>query len=359
MAFRWDIPERLIYTCNCGWFDKGHANGVAAGKLWKNILDEKDKYRQNRLDGYKLTYSQDTISAGITFNKHSQDFFIKGNLSNIEKEQVALAIFQEVSLGFEQQQLSSGIKGFFVENFGPASGFSEEDLVSNIAGFYKAMRGTIWENLCKPVSKEASLKIWDTDGPVGWNKNHTFLPKFHECDECPANPQFPFEYQVIKPIEKGILHFDFDPNGALAMLDESQLRFQRNLFSGAYFSGFGYRTIPREVTLTVGLNESLYHFARRALIKAAFVMMLPLWEQMDFAEQFYPLNVGSKVINDFKLNYTSGDPSDDRDNSVKVSEFNALSGKDFTYRLDDQEHNELKKRKEHYTFTSPRRFFAN
>lgn len=359
MAYRSDIVDGyLVYTCNCGWIDKGHANGIAAKNLWKDLLNEADKYRQNGIEGFKVPFAETTAKFGITFNKQSQDFFVKKNLSNVEKEQVALAIFQEVSLGFEKQQLSSGIKGFFVENFGPASGFSEEDLVSNIVGFYDSIRGSSWKSLCNPVKNiQTSLDIWDRDGAVGWNKNYTFLPKFHKCDECSETPSFPFEYQTIQPSQKGVLHFDFEPNSAMHIIGESQRLFQRNLFSGDYISGFGYRTIPKEITIPVGTNESSYYFARRALIQAAFVMQLPLWERLDFADTFFPLNVDPKVIADFKLNWTGGDPSNDKDSKVKTSDFKAIRGEHLTYTLSVKQYNELRKRKENYIYNSPQRFF--
>lgn len=316
MAFRWDIPEKLIYTCNCGWFDKGHANGVSARRLWNDISAEKDKYRQNGLNGYKVTYSQDTTAGGITFNKYSRNFFIKENLSDAEKESVALSIFQEISLGFETQQLSSGITGFIVENLGPASGFSEEDLVSNIAGFYKALRSTDWEKLCKPVSAEASFKIWDRDGPVGWNKNRTFLPNFHECDECSETPQFPFEYQTIKPIEKGILHFDFDEVFATRPFGEywtpyplDALRNRFGFHDGDFdFSasrgnfGLGFISVPKKVRIDIKEGESQYFFARRALMIAGFNAGLNFREQLDFADEFYPITESLGNMNKFSMN---------------------------------------------------------
>lgn len=342
MAFRWDIPKKLIYTCNCGWFDKGHANGSGPSRLWKDLTNATDKYRQNGIEGFKVNYFQDTVAGGITFNKHSQDFFVKGNLSDVEKAQVALAIFQEVSLGFEAQQISGGIKGFFVENFGPASGFSEEDLVSNIAGFYKALRQTDWVSLCKPVSEEASLKIWDRDGPVGWNKNRIFLPNFHKCDECSDNPQFPLEYQSIQPLQKGILHFDFDKTGARPLYDGSRnpflfdRGFNRNPF------GLGFLEIPKQVKLQVNQGESQYLFCRRALMQAGFVAGLYSFEQWEYADKFYPLGQSFEKMSSPQMDWKNGDPSSDGQKVIKPTEFADLYGEEFTYNLSQEQQDALK-----------------
>ena len=118
----------------------------------------------------------------------------------------------EVSLGFENVQVSLSAL--------TDSGFSEEDLVSNLIGFYAVVHESLdWRTLCRPVSKEASLKIWDAKGSVGSRKNKTFAPKFHECDECQAKhhiirPQFPALFNSIQPASKGI---DFDEATAAAV----------------------------------------------------------------------------------------------------------------------------------------------
>ena len=87
---------------------------------------------------------------------------------------------------------------------------SEEDLVSNLIGFYRALFPLIEvDELCKPVSVEASKKIWNTDGPVGVKKNKSFTPRFHKCDECKNTPAFPQQFQVISAAPKGILFQDY------------------------------------------------------------------------------------------------------------------------------------------------------
>ncbi len=78
--------------------------------------------------------------------------------------------------------------------------------MSDLIGFYVAVRpGLKPKDLCKAVSKEASLLVWDTYGSVGSNKNHSFNPAFHPCDECKGAGRFPAVFQQIVPAQKGTL----------------------------------------------------------------------------------------------------------------------------------------------------------
>lgn len=204
MSKRADIDGRLVYTCNCGWVDKGHANSkatrphVGAASLWDQLTREQGM-KSEAEDGYLVMYTQDMgkIIVGVPFMLGSTGmYFVKRGLSRDRKEQVALAIFMEISQRFEGMQESL--------SWLTDSGFSEEDLVSDLIGFYIAVRpGVDYLGKCQPVSKEASLKVWDDSGAVGANKNKTFEPKFHNCSECKGKPQFPAELQAIKPAQKG------------------------------------------------------------------------------------------------------------------------------------------------------------
>lgn len=210
MSGRKDVESgRLVYTCNCGWVDKGHANpsstrqNVGAESLWKQIKDETGVVSRQG-GGFKVTYTQDMrkwgLSAGVT-----KTYYVKKGLSTEQKESVALAIFMEVSHGFESLQAS------FPYSVTTDSGYSEEDLVSNLIGFYLVVRpGVRYLDLCQEVSKKASLKVWDKFGAVGSNKNTNFSPVFHECDECKgARMQFPSSLEVIRPAQRGALYRDW------------------------------------------------------------------------------------------------------------------------------------------------------
>ena len=199
MSTREDVEKGLlVYSCRGGWIDKNHAlktttrQFVGANNLWKQIVDETGTKSQfPGENGFKVTYIQDATQFHVGVTK---SYCVKYGLSSSIKESVALAIFQEVSMEFESMQ------GWAVWS---DSSFSVEDLVSNMIGFYRAVRpGPDYVALCQPVSKEASLKIWDTKGAVGSHKNKKFEPVFFDCDECTAKGPFPIELQKITPATK-------------------------------------------------------------------------------------------------------------------------------------------------------------
>lgn len=56
------------------------------------------------------------------------------------------------------------------------SGFSGEDLVSDLLGFYRVVSVKNPFSMLRPVSKEEALKRWDHYGKIGIWKNKTFQP---------------------------------------------------------------------------------------------------------------------------------------------------------------------------------------
>ncbi|MDB5246766.1 MAG: hypothetical protein JWQ40_1160 [Segetibacter sp.] len=197
----------LIYTCKCGWIDLGHANpeGTEGVKnlLWKPMLSETGK-RSRDGKGFKISYSQvmkKFITAGET-----RHYYVKLGLTKQQKESVALSIFIEVSTEFENMQ------GSLPYSIATKSGFSSEDLISNLLGFYRTVRPGIDYLLAfQPVSKDAAEKIWDTYGAVENNKNTSFAPFLYPCSECkekiygPMCGLLPEILNTIKPAKKGEL----------------------------------------------------------------------------------------------------------------------------------------------------------
>jgi hypothetical protein len=204
----------LVYTCNCGWLDTGHADSrsrrpnVGAESLWSQITGERGlASRRPGASGFKVTYTQDMRKWGVTADE-TRSYFVQRGSSVAQKESVALAIFMEVSIGFEAMQGS--FPWSWVSSRSKASSFSEEDLVSDLIGFYVAVRPGINPiELCRAVSMKASLVVWDTYGSVGSNKNHTFSPILHPCDECHGPSAFPRTFQQIVPATKGSLFRDW------------------------------------------------------------------------------------------------------------------------------------------------------
>jgi hypothetical protein len=146
-------------------------------------------------------------------------FVVQHGLTVEQKKSVALAIFVEISLRFERLQL-------FAESLGIGkSGFSQEDLVSNLIGFYIAISEVsmpVALRACQPVSAKTAYEIWDREGAVGDHKNYSFTPQLaHKtfpgpgsacCDECSGAPRtFPKLFTRIRPATKGILFCDLPP----------------------------------------------------------------------------------------------------------------------------------------------------
>jgi hypothetical protein len=252
----WTRRFGLVYTCNAGWLDLGHLNPestraeIGAANLWRQVAAEGAPMLDPRCapppplggllgaahhalvkpdtcetdplyrfsggaTGYPVRSRQDSGSLPGRPGKEGR-FVIKRGLSLSEKRSVALAIFVEISLKFENLQV-------FAEWLGIGqSGFSQEDLVSNLIGFYIGV-GEITQfaalRACHPVSAKAAYEIWDREGPVGANKNRSFTPKLAQrtgnevrglCqDECRLQPRkLPRVFTTIRPAIKGILFRD-------------------------------------------------------------------------------------------------------------------------------------------------------
>jgi hypothetical protein len=208
----------IIYTCNCGWLDRGHSYTgsarppVGTDNLWKSIFNETGlPDTLGRLPAYVVSYRQDAVKKVLGMKLYpglTKHYVVRRGLPAIQKQQVALAIFQEVSLGFEGLQDSWLARKLT----GTDSGFSEEDLVSDLIAFHKTLNPRLdVDALCQPVSVQASREVWKASGPVGQNKNRDFKPRFHPCAECKDPPSFPREFRSVTPAKKGDLFDDWVP----------------------------------------------------------------------------------------------------------------------------------------------------
>ncbi len=338
----------LAYTCNCSWIDAGHANPSSARNLWHQLINESEQYIQNGTLGFKVSYHQNAFKWKIKIQEHNQDFFVLSGLSIEKKERVALSIFHEVSYGFENLQ-KTGITGGIVEWWSKSS-FSEEDLISNLVGFYRAVKGETydWRNWCNPVSEQSSLQVWDKFGSTGDNKNKFFIPNYHSCDECQKTPTFPYVYNSIVGMAKGIWHFDFDVSNARKQFSYRESFLPRNY---QFSFGRGVSKIPTQIDLLVKRNETQRDFARRALKEAAFLVGLPLIEQLDFVSYFYPYSLNMKAEAEFSLEWRNGDPNPDDGINIKAQEFSSLRGTRFGYLLSPLEIEQLKIRKSKCAFS--------
>lgn len=96
---------------------------------------------------------------------------VRSCLSAEMKKRIALTIMKQTAWRFEAFQASSLVARF------TDSGFSGEDLVSDLLGFYRVFGGGIDPLiLAMPTTKSYALSIWDHYGSIGSFKNKEFRP---------------------------------------------------------------------------------------------------------------------------------------------------------------------------------------
>ncbi|CEE94157.1 conserved hypothetical protein [Xenorhabdus nematophila str. Anatoliense] len=167
MTTRSDIEKgRLVYTEKLGWIDLGHAKGDDAKLLMAAINagdDTKESY-------FTIRYVQ-YMGKGRNFRTSKiTRWRVRRGLSLHDKKRIALTIMMYTSHLFESYQAS------FPFNRVTDSGYSGEDLISNLLGFYQAVNNIDYSLQLGIVSKEDALKIWDYYGAIGKYKNKIFRP---------------------------------------------------------------------------------------------------------------------------------------------------------------------------------------
>lgn len=150
-------------------------------------------------DRYDATYAQSMVSPYriIRVGKFIKWRIRKGRPYQ-EHKSIALAMMMTMARKFEAFQ------GSFPNNMVTDSGFSGEDLVSDLLGFYRVVSVQHPFAMLRPVSKAVALKRWDYYGKIGSWKNETFRPLlFPNPERFPnAKPhlgQLPNFMQAIKP----------------------------------------------------------------------------------------------------------------------------------------------------------------
>ncbi|MBD8452980.1 hypothetical protein [Serratia rubidaea] len=157
----------LVYTQVLGWVDLGHAQGSDIQEL----MDKINAGESSGQERYDVTYSQSMVSPYriLRMGKFIKWRIRKGR-SYYERQSIALAMMMTLARKFEAFQAS------FPVNLVTDSGFSGEDLVSDLLGFYRVMSIENPFPFLRPVSKVEALRRWDHYGPIGSFKNESFLP---------------------------------------------------------------------------------------------------------------------------------------------------------------------------------------
>ncbi|MEE4411634.1 MULTISPECIES: hypothetical protein [unclassified Serratia (in: enterobacteria)] len=170
-------PYGLIYTEVLGWIDLGHAQGTDI----KTVLRSIEAGEFSGQDWYDITYSQSMVDPFYTMKMGKFiTWRIKRGRSYFERQSIALAMMMSLARKFE------GLQASFPINVVTDSGFSGEDLVSDLLGFYRVVSIQNPFEMLRPVSKAQALKRWDHYGKIGSWKNDSFSPLLF-----PAPEKFP------------------------------------------------------------------------------------------------------------------------------------------------------------------------
>jgi hypothetical protein len=195
----------------------GRDIGIALGKGWQRSKTGK---------GYLIRFAQGMNKKGIRLYVGGE-YFVKDGLSESEKKSVAFAILQDVTYTYET--LQSKLDPFFF--WSGRTGFSVEDLPSNLIGLHMAFMGLGPTNERDKISDYCNVikdhdileQIWkcafgDVED-LGHVKNKDWRPKnynacrpknYNACtDCCPLEMKWPFE--EVHPASKGDLWRDWTP----------------------------------------------------------------------------------------------------------------------------------------------------
>ncbi len=189
------VPFGLVYTEVLGWVDLGHAQGTDIRSLLKQI-DAGESSGQER---YDISYSQSMVDP---FHTIKMGKFITWRItrgrSYHERKSIALGMMMSLARKFE------GLQASFPVSLVIDSGFSGEDLISDLLGFYRVVSIQNPFEILRPVSKDNALRRWDYYGKIGSWKNRGFTPLlFPDPDKFPnARPRkgmLPNFMQTIRP----------------------------------------------------------------------------------------------------------------------------------------------------------------
>lgn len=169
----------LVYTEVLGWVDLGHCQGTDIRELLRSIAHGESSEKEF----YDVKYSQGMTSPfGLLRSGKVTTWRIRRGRPYWEQKSIALAIMMSMARKFESFQ------GSFPNNLVTDSGFSGEDLVSDLLGFYRVVSIPNPFGMLRPVSKEEALKRWYYYGKIGSWKNETFKPLlFPDSEKYPQS----------------------------------------------------------------------------------------------------------------------------------------------------------------------------
>lgn len=184
--YEWDRNRRngLVYSNVLGWIDLGHAQGTDI----RNLLADFRRGEAGKDDYYRIDYTQKMHAFSKRFGTGKYvKWEIKKGRSVSEINSIALGMMMTTARMFEEYQASV----FF--SWYTDSGFSCEDLTSDLLGFYREVLPSDYQSRLGLVSKHDALKRWDYYGPIGNYKNTGFLPLLFPDPENPCIIKKPYK----------------------------------------------------------------------------------------------------------------------------------------------------------------------
>lgn len=183
------LTSGLVYTEVLGWLDMGHARGEDIITLKRQFLTGENSGK----DFYTVMYRQDMRVArfGRRFGvgKFSR-WRIKRGRNSSDINRIMLAMMLNTSLFFEALQ-SRRVFSWYTD-----SGYSGEDLVSNLFGFYRYMIPGRYDYRVRPVSYAAAVCRWDYYGAIGTYKNSGFRPILFPDPRDPCVRHLPYKVNL-------------------------------------------------------------------------------------------------------------------------------------------------------------------
>jgi len=175
----------LIYSDVLGWIDMGHARGDDVEELMRQFI----MGERSGQDYYVVMYRQDMnivkFGSRLGLGRFARWEIKRGrNIHDIYR--IMLAMMMSTAQSFENLQ-SLKLFTWYTD-----SGFSGEDLVSDLFGFYRAIRPGFYADQVKPVSYESALRRWDYYGAIGSFKNRGFKPIIFPDPEDPCVKHEPY-----------------------------------------------------------------------------------------------------------------------------------------------------------------------
>lgn len=200
----------LVYSEILGWIDLGHA----AGTDIINILKQFDTGENSPDPRYTITYSQSMSKYGRRFGvgAHAR-WSIKKGRSQESKYSIIIAIMMRTALRFENLQAS------FPFSWATDSGFSAEDLVSDLLGFYRVTRPMNYFSHLRIVSQQDALRRWDHYGAIGNYKNKLFRPLLFPDPSLHKNAK-PF-YGLLPSFMTSITPYNSFNNDIVSIITDS------------------------------------------------------------------------------------------------------------------------------------------